>query len=75
MNDATSHPRLRKAAALVAALLLAGLAFGIGLPWIIVDATPQVETLWAREIQIHPPTMTLSPLSFSKRAPGSNAAR
>ena len=52
MNATTSPYRaLRRALALVVALLLASLAFGVGLPWIISDAPPETETLWAREVQ------------------------
>ena len=46
-----THRGMRRAIAFVVALLLASLAFGVGLPWIIVDAPPEAETLWAREIQ------------------------
>jgi hypothetical protein len=52
---ANSMSRLRRAIALVVALLLASLAFGVGLPWIISDAPPETETLWAREIQSRAP--------------------
>jgi hypothetical protein len=45
------HRGMRRAIAFVVAILLASLAFGVGLPWIIVDAPPEAETLWAREIQ------------------------
>lgn len=62
MNTATSHPAstsmhrgMRRALALVVALVLASLAFGVGLPWIIVDAPPGPETLWAREVQSRAP--------------------
>jgi hypothetical protein len=55
MNPTTdltpTHRGMRRAVALLVALLLASLAFGVGLPWIIVDAPPEAETLWAREIQ------------------------
>lgn len=46
------HP-YRRAVAVFVALILGSLAFGVGLPWIIVDAPPQGETLWAREVQSH----------------------
>jgi hypothetical protein len=49
------HRGVRRALALIVALLLASLAFGVGLPWIIVDAPPEAETLWAREIQSRTP--------------------
>jgi len=75
MNNATTHPFLRKAAVLIAALVVAALAFGIGLPWIIVDAPPQAETLWAREVQSRAPEMALPPLSFAKRVSVPNAVR
>lgn len=62
MNTATPrtastpmHRGMRRAFALVVALLLASLAFGVGLPWIIVDAPPGPETLWAREVQSRTP--------------------
>lgn len=58
-NAATSNP-LRKAAALVVTLLLAALAFGVGLPWIIAEAPPGTETLWAREVQAGAPTESLT---------------
>jgi hypothetical protein len=45
-----THP-VRRALAVAAAVLVASLAFGVGLPWIIVDAPPQTETLWARQVQ------------------------
>jgi len=55
MNADTATPTpnrgLRRALALLVALLLASLAFGVGLPWIISDAPPEAETLWAREVQ------------------------
>jgi hypothetical protein len=46
----SAHP-VRRALAILAAVVLASLAFGVGLPWIIVDAPPQTETLWARQVQ------------------------
>lgn len=67
--------RLRKAAALVVALLLASLAFGVGLPWIIVDAPPEAETLWAREIQTPAPSISMSTLSIAKRQAAAIAIR
>ena len=56
MNANTATPSatnrgIRRALALLVALLLASLAFGVGLPWIISDAPPEAGTLWAREIQ------------------------
>jgi hypothetical protein len=54
MNAKTSPPTnrgLRRALALLVALLLASLAFGVGLPWMIVDAPPSPETLWAEKVQ------------------------
>ncbi|CAG0974684.1 hypothetical protein BURK1_01413 [Burkholderiales bacterium] len=55
-----THPtqRLRRAIAFAVALLLASLAFGVGLPWIIVEAPPETETLWAREVQSRAPAAT-----------------
>ena len=60
MNAPTLYPTpphrgVRRALALLVAVLLASLAFGVGLPWIMVDAPPQAETLWAREIQSRAP--------------------
>jgi hypothetical protein len=60
MNANTATPSatnrgIRRALALLVALLLASLAFGVGLPWIISDAPPETETLWAREIQSRTP--------------------
>lgn len=78
MNTTTAPAtnRFRKAVALVVALLLASLAFGVGLPWIIVDAPPEAETLWAREIQLHTaPALTMSPLAIARRAAGTIATR
>ena len=77
MNTTTAPVthRFRKAAALVVALLLASLAFGVGLPWIIVDAPPEAETLWAREIQSTAPTLSLSTLSIAKRTAASISVR
>ena len=72
---ATAMNRIRKAAALVVALALATLAFGVGLPWIIVDAPPEVETLWAREIQSVAPAMSLSTLSVPRRFSGTITTR
>jgi hypothetical protein len=56
MNANTATPPatnrgFRRALAFLVALLLASLAFGVGLPWIISDAPLEGETLWAREIQ------------------------
>ncbi|GMU71092.1 MAG: hypothetical protein AMXMBFR42_05580 [Burkholderiales bacterium] len=70
MNTDTTVHRLRKAAALVAGLVLATLAFGVGLPWILSDAPPVTETLWAREVQSHLPAMALSGVTFARRASG-----
>ena len=55
-NPTTTNRGLRRALALVIALLLASLAFGVGLPWMIVDAPPGTETLWAREVQSRAPS-------------------
>lgn len=78
MNTATSHPAstsmhrgMRRALALVVALVLASLAFGVGLPWIIVDAPPGSETLWAREVQSRAPsTDPLAPSAAPRRPAG-----
>ncbi|MEO8488106.1 MAG: hypothetical protein ABI585_17395 [Betaproteobacteria bacterium] len=59
---------LRRALAVLVALLLASLAFGVGLPWIIVDAPPEAETLWAREIQsLAPAALPLATPTASRR--------
>lgn len=62
---------MRRAFALVVALLLASLAFGVGLPWIIVDAPPEAETLWAREIQSRMPAALplAAPTAIRRPAP------
>lgn len=70
MNSTTAAQHFRKAAALVAALLVAALAFGVGLPWILSDAPPGTETLWAREVQTHAPAMSLSGVTLARRASG-----
>ena len=48
------------------------LAFGVGLPWLIVDAPPGTETLWAREVQSRAPSSDplLDPSSAPRRATG-----
>jgi hypothetical protein len=63
----TTNRGLRRALALVVALLLASLAFGVGLPWMIVDAPPGTETLWAREVQSRAPLV--HPLDAPSPAP------
>ena len=55
-NPTTTNRGLRRALALVIALLLASLAFGVGLPWMIVDAPPGPETLWAEKVQSRAPS-------------------
>jgi hypothetical protein len=77
MNANTATPSatnrgFRRAAAFIVALLLASLAFGVGLPYIISDAPPDSETLWAREIQSRAPMM--QPLS-TPAAPKRSASR
>lgn len=67
--------RLRKAAALVAAVLLASLAFGVGLPWLIIDAPPQAETLWAGQVQAPAPAIAFPALSTAARHLGPLAIR
>lgn len=42
---------VRRAIAIAVAAVLVSLAFGVGLPWIVIDAPPQTETLWARQVQ------------------------
>ena len=49
-NTPSTHP-IRRALGILAAIALASLAFGVGLPWIIADAPPEAGTLWAREMQ------------------------
>lgn len=56
MNGTTLHPApsahpVRRALGILAAVVLASLAFGVGLPWIIADAPPEAGTLWARQMQ------------------------
>ena len=76
MNAKTSYPTttnrgLRRALALLVALLLASLAFGVGLPWMVVDAPPSSETQWAREVQSKAPsTDPLTPSAAQKRPSG-----
>ena len=65
----TTNRGLRRALALIVALLLASLAFGIGLPWMIVDAPPATETLWAREVQSRAPATDLLDPSAAPRRP------
>lgn len=65
----TTNRGIRRALALIVALLLASLAFGVGLPWIISDAPPDSETLWAREIQSRAPvTAPLAAPAAPKRS-------
>ena len=68
----TTNRGFRRALALLVALLLASLAFGVGLPWIISDAPLEAETLWAREIQSRAPLAT--PLA-APTAPKRSASR
>ena len=74
MNANTATPSatnrgLRRAVAFLVALLLASLAFGVGLPYIISDAPPDSETLWAREIQSRAPmTQPLGTPAAPKRS-------
>ena len=76
MNAKTTDPTttnrgLRRALALLVAILLASLAFGVGLPWMIVDAPPGTETLWAREVQSRAPsTDPLTPSAAPRRPAG-----
>lgn len=77
MNANTATPSatnrgIRRALALLVALLLASLAFGVGLPWIISDAPPETETLWAREIQSRAP---MTPPLSAPTAPKRSASR
>ena len=72
---ATPVPRVRRAIALVVALLLASLAFGVGLPWIISDAPPETETLWAREIQSRAPVLPPTAPAAVKRSASSHGYR
>lgn len=46
--------RGRRALALLVALAAASLAFGVGLPWILADAPPVADELWARQVQSAP---------------------
>ena len=68
----TPNRGLRRALALLVAFLLATLAFGVGLPWLIVDAPPGTETLWAREVQSRAPSTDplIDPSSAPRRATG-----
>jgi len=77
MNANTATPSatnrgFRREVAFLVALLLASLAFGVGLPWIISDAPPDSETLWAREIQSRAPT---TPSLSAPTAPKRSASR
>ena len=75
MNTDTTVHRLRKAAALLVALVLGTLAFGVGLPWILSDAPPVTETLWAREVQSPIPSMAMSGVTLARRASGTIVTR
>ena len=66
-NGSPTHP-FRRALAILAALALASLAFGVGLPWIIADAPPEAETLWAREWQPRV-IVTVTPMTSAVRPP------
>ena len=68
----TTNRGIRRALALLVALLLASLAFGVGLPWIISDAPLEAETLWAREIQSRAP---MTPPLATPTAPKRSALR
>jgi len=68
----TTNRGFRRALALLVALLLASLAFGVGLPWIISDAPLEAETLWAREIQSRAP---MTPPLGAPTAPKRSASR
>ena len=77
MNANTATPSapnrgFRRALALIVALLLASLAFGVGLPWIISDAPLEAGTLWAREIQSRAP---VTPPLIAPAAPKRSAPR
>ena len=70
-TDTTTRGGLRRAIVLLVALLLASLAFGVGLPWMIVAAPPGTETLWAREVQSRAPsTDPLAPPAAPRRPAG-----
>lgn len=70
-TDTTPNRGLRRALALLVALLLASLAFGVGLPWMIVDAPPGTETLWAREVQSRATSIDpLTPSAAPRRPAG-----
>ncbi len=65
---------VRRAIAIAVAAVLVSLAFGVGLPWIVIDAPPQTETLWARQVQ----TRTLAsipPIATPVRTAPRRAAR
>ena len=68
-----THP-IRRAIAVAVAVALASLAFGVGLPWIIVDAPPQTETLWARQVQTRT-YATMPPLASGARQASVRTAR
>ena len=71
-NASSTHP-VRRALGILAALVLASLAFGVGLPWIIADAPPETGTLWAREMQ--PRVIATVPHFASAVRPASSSMR
>ena len=71
-NAPSTHP-IRRALGIFAAIVLASLAFGVGLPWIIADAPPEAGTLWAREMQ--PRVIATVPQFASAGRPAQSAMR
>ena len=51
-----ARQRGRKVISFLIAMLVASFAFGVGLPWIVADAPPATDELWAREVQSAPAT-------------------
>ena len=65
---------VRRAIAIAVAAVLVLLAFGVGLPWIVIDAPPQTETLWARQVQTRTHA-SIPPLATPVKAGPRRAAR
>jgi hypothetical protein len=64
-----ARQRGRRLLSLIAALLVASLAFGVGLPWIVADAPPTTEELWAIQVQAPaaPRPVARTPIAESRK--------
>lgn len=71
-TNSPARQRGRRLVSLLVAVLVASFAFGVGLPWIVADAPPGTEELWAREVQSAPATQ---PSKLPVRAEARRAVR